>query len=178
MFHMASSKLHTVAHNSVVWHYILIPVIITSLTLLDYFLASLASPFSVALSIDVDRAPTFLLVVKLLIVGDSLVIVQALETVLVDGGKVHKDVLAAIVGCDEAVALFTEELDLSGVFGHEAAGSSCGSPRRKGHGRCQESDRKDCGEGELHDEYWKNNKNEKVWDECESLFDDFKFLWL
>jgi len=153
MFHKTRSKLHTVAYNSVVWHYTLIPVIITSLTLLDYFVASLASTFSVALSVNVDRAPALLLVVKLLVVRDSLVVVQALETVLVDGRKMNKDVLASIIGSDETVSLFTEELDLSGVFSAEAGGNSCVCHGRKGRGGCQEGDREDGSEGELHDEY-------------------------
>ena len=142
--------LDSIQYDSEVWHYILIPVIITSLSLLDYFLDNLASTFAITLSVNVDRTPALLLVVELLIVGNSLVVVQTLETVLVDGRKVNKDVLASIIGCDETVSLFSEKLDLSGVFGVEAAGSSCGRQRREGHGGCHEDDREDC--FELHDE--------------------------
>jgi hypothetical protein len=52
-----------------------------------------------------------LLVVKLLVVGDSLSFVEALEAILVDLGKVNKDVLASVFRGDEAETLVAEELD-------------------------------------------------------------------
>jgi hypothetical protein len=59
-----------------------------------------------------------LLVIELLVKGDSLVFVEALESVLVDGGKVDKDIVTSVFGSDEAETLVTEELYLS-VASHD-----------------------------------------------------------
>jgi hypothetical protein len=52
-------------------------------------------------------------IIELLVKGDSLSFVEALESVLHDGGKVDKDVFTSVFGGDEAETLVTEELNLS-----------------------------------------------------------------
>lgn len=55
---------------------------------------------SIALSRHVDRGPLLLLVIELLIERDGLVLVEGLESFLVDGREMHKYILGSIVGSD------------------------------------------------------------------------------
>lgn len=59
----------------------------------------------------VDGGPLLLLIVEVLVIGDSLAIVEALEAILLNGGKVDKDILATIFWSDETEPLVAEELD-------------------------------------------------------------------
>ena len=52
-------------------------------------------------------------IIELLLEGDSLSLVEALESILHDGGKVDEDVFTSIFGGDETETLVTEELYLS-----------------------------------------------------------------
>merc|ERR1711935_480378 len=69
---------------------------------------------SVAVAVHVGRAPLALLLVKFSVERNRLLVIQRLEAVLVDRREVDEDVLAAIVGGDEAETLLAEELDFTG----------------------------------------------------------------
>jgi hypothetical protein len=77
-----------------------------------------AAGFAISVSSDVRGGPLLLGVIELLVKGDSLSFVEGLESVLVDGGKVDKDVFTTVFGGDEAETLVTEELYLS-VASHD-----------------------------------------------------------
>jgi hypothetical protein len=69
---------------------------------------------SVTVSDDVASGPLALLVIVLFFEGDSLALVQALESILLDGRKVDEDILTSIIGGDEPESLVREELYFTG----------------------------------------------------------------
>lgn len=63
----------------------------------------------------IGGTPLLLGVVELLVEGDRLAFVEGLEAIAINGREVNEDILATVLGGDEAEALITEEFDRSVV---------------------------------------------------------------
>ena len=66
---------------------------------------------TIPISSYIGGTPLLLGVVELLVEGDRLAFVEGLEAIAINGREVNEDILATVLGSNEAEALVTEEFD-------------------------------------------------------------------
>jgi len=106
---------------SICWCGILVPAA-TSTAAAASTAASIVSTLSgssITIASHIGSRPLFLDFVVLLIVSDSFAFIETFVSILVNGGKMHKDIFRTILRCNESEPLVREELD-GAVESHDA----------------------------------------------------------